>query len=484
MLARFCLMIIGLFGFGYISNAQLQPLYTYQQLSDVYYAAQKDSLKKAWDCPDIYPTRATQKKFREIWDDRTDFIVTAIEQQNYVYEPEVYNYLLGIVNQITAANPQLLTQKPFLLLDRSSSPNAYALGGNLLAINLGLVHFSRSREELALAIAHELSHNILNHPENAMKERAEWLTSEDYKNSLKDVLSSKYGRFSRLKKILEGFSFSRSKHQRYHENDADSLAIILLKNSHISFNPAYFLHLDSADIQYKQPLNKPLEEYFSTYRLTANKDWMEIRSKGLSTRKYNFTDTTGIEDSLKTHPDCVERYKATLALGDEKATVTPIPPNVYAKATKMLIWNMFDDMKLTASLYRILQEKDKGNKDEWYDFMLYNIFAGLYYNDKELHRFNAIGVTPKEYISQDYYQLQTMLEKMPAENILQYCTTLQNAGFWASRAGDEKNLQLFISSLSADSNNPDKARRNAAADYINNNATSRYCEFASQFKKN
>lgn len=484
MLARVCLSIICLCSICLVSSAQLQPLYTYQELSDVYYAHQKDSLKKAWDCPDIYPTKATQKKFREIWDERTDFITAAIEKQNYVYEPDVYNYLQGIVNQITKANPGLFTQSPLLLLDRSASPNAYAAGGNILAVNLGLVHFSQSREELALAIAHELSHNILSHPENAMKERAEWLTSDEYKNSLKDVLSSRYGRYSRLKQIIENYSFSRSKHQRYHESDADSLAIILLKNSHIAFNAEYFLHLDSADIQYRQPLNKPLTDYFTAYGLTANTDWMQIHSRGLSTKKYSFTDTTGIEDSLKTHPDCEERYKATLAYSDKNFSATAIPANVYNKATKMLIWNMFDDMRLTACLYRIMQEKDKGNKDEWYDFMTYNIFAGLYYNDRELHRFNAIGITPKEYISKDYYQLQTMLEQMPSENLKQYCSTLQNAGFWASRSTDEKDLKNFITGLSAESPNPDKARRNSAADFINNNSTSMYCEFAGQFKKN
>ncbi len=484
MFARVCLIIIYLSSICLNSIAQLHPLYTYQQLSDVYYSHEKDSLKKAWQCPDIYPAKATQKKFREIWDDRTDFIITAIEKQNYVYEADVYNYLLGIVNQIAVANPGLFAQQPLLLLDRSASPNAYATGGNILAVNLGLVHFSQSREELALAIAHELSHNILNHPENAMKERAEWLSSDEYKNSLKNVLNSKYGRFSRLKEILENYSFSRSRHQRYHESDADSLAIILLKNCHIGFNAEYFLHLDSADIQYRQPLQKPLADYFTAYGLTANTDWMQVHSKGLSTKKYSFSDTSGIDDSLKTHPDCEERYKATLAGSDKNATVTPIPANVYNKATKMLIWNMFDDMQLTTCLYRILQEKDKGNKDEWYDFMMYNIFAGLYYNDKELHRFNAIGIIPKEYISKDYYQLQTMLEQMPAENLQQYCATLQNAGFWASCTTDEKDLKKFITGLAAESSNADKARRNSANDFINNNSTSMYCEFAAQFKKN
>jgi len=111
---RIFLVFIFLSAFGFISHSQQYPLYTYQQLSDVYYARQKDSLKKNWECPDVFPTKATQKKLRELWDDRTNFITAAIASQNYVYEPAVYNYLLGILQQITAANPTMFSGTPML----------------------------------------------------------------------------------------------------------------------------------------------------------------------------------------------------------------------------------------------------------------------------------------------------------------------------------------------------------------------------------
>ncbi len=53
------------------------------------------------------------------------------------------------------------------------------------------------------------------------------VTSTEYKNSLNAVLNSKYERLTHLKKVYEGFSFSRSKHNRYHEGDADSLAMLI-----------------------------------------------------------------------------------------------------------------------------------------------------------------------------------------------------------------------------------------------------------------
>jgi predicted Zn-dependent protease len=146
--------ILFLFSF-FLLNAQTNRLYTYQQLSRTFYAKQKDSLKKAWQCPEIYKNKATQKKYEEIWDLRTDFITSAIENQNYVYEPEVSNYIENIIDQIAKANTQLISSKPFLLVDRSSAVNAYALGNNIIIVNLGLIDFAKSREEIAFAIAHE-----------------------------------------------------------------------------------------------------------------------------------------------------------------------------------------------------------------------------------------------------------------------------------------------------------------------------------------
>ena len=139
------------------AQAQNSYLYNYQQLSHLYYSSQRDSIKKAWICPSAFSNKATQKKYKEIWDSRTDFLLDAIASHNFVRDEQVYNYIDGIVTQIAKANKNLVLVKPLLLIDRSESVNAYALGGNVVSVNLGLISFSQSREELALAIAHELS---------------------------------------------------------------------------------------------------------------------------------------------------------------------------------------------------------------------------------------------------------------------------------------------------------------------------------------
>jgi len=463
--------------------AQTKSLYSYQELSHVFYANQKDSLKRSWVCPGEYKEKATQKKYKEIWDERTDFITKAITNDDYVHDKDICNYIGEIITQIAQANKQMLPVKPFLLLDRSSSVNAYSIGGNIIAVNLGLISFAQSREEMALIIAHELSHNILHHAENAMRERAQWFTSEDYKKSLNAVLDSKYERLSRLNKVLENYSFGRSRHQRYHESEADSLAIVLLKRSNIAFNARAFLRLDSADILYRQPLKAPLKNYFAPYQVVFEDAWTQRRSKGLSTRSYNFRDTTSIEDSVKTHPDCIDRYARTKSYSTPGMKETPIPAYLKDKVNKMLVWNLYTNMNLTPCLYRILLEKDRGNTDEWYDFMVSNIFAALYYSDKEMHRFNAIGIVPKEYISKNYYELQTLFEQIPREQLEQACKTFQNEGFWKNRSPDEKALKTLLYTLALDPDNSDKNRIKAAKAFATANSASMYCELADNFDK-
>ena len=479
----FSLLLLLLTVVSHTSRSQTNELYSYQELSHLFYQKQKDSLKKEWTCPTRYKEKETQKKYKEIWDERTNFFLGAIADDDYVYDKEICDYLGGIYNEIAKANKTYLPVQTMLLLDRSPSVNAYAIGNNVVAINLGLIFFARSREEIALTLAHEMSHNILQHAENSMRKRAEWLTSEEYKQSLEDVLDSRYERLTRLKKIFENYSFNRSKHQRYRESDADSLAIILLKNAHMAFDPAFFLRLDSADMVYREPLKQPIKNYFSSYNVAIEDAWLKKRSKGLSTRNYNFQETVTLQDSLKTHPDCIERYNNTKSAATPDQKITPVPAHIREKADKMMIWNMYCNMHLAPCLYRVLMEKDNGNKDPWYDFMLHNIMLELFHADKELHRFSAIGVTQKEYISKDYYELQTMLEQIPRDALEKSCQQLQSAAFWAGMPQPENGLKSLLNVLTANAENPDNAGVKAAKEFVSSYSSSLYCEYAKEIEK-
>jgi hypothetical protein len=480
-LNRLLSIVVLLFSFHLLATAQFNAGYEFQQLSHLYYKKTKDSLKKAWDCPNVLPTKEAQKIFKETYDGRTLFLSNAIDARAFVYDPEIGKYLADLVKEIGKASPDLILSNPLILIDRSASVNAYALGDNIIAVNLGLITFLQTREELALVLAHELAHNAKKHSYHAMYDRAEWLSSEEYKSSLNSVLDSKYERYTRLKSIVDNVKFDRSRHQRYNESDADSMAIAALRKSDLGFEPGFFLRLDSADLIYQTPLSKPIVDFFYASGVSFDSSWTKSRSKGLSVKAYNFSENKTIADSLKTHPDCIERYNKFKDLAKPVA-LHPIPAQLKERANKMLIWNIFDDRRLTACIYRVLLEKDKGSTDPWYDFMLFNSFALLNYLDQKLERFQGIAVKPKEYISADYFKLQTALEQIPRDKLKELTLQLGKAPFRSKLSAQENALMTLVSTLALTEGVDDKQKALALKQFNSDYPNSMYREFSEFFQ--
>ncbi len=460
---------------------QINPIYSFQNLSAIYYKSQADSLKNNIKAPNKY-NKSTQKKYEEIWNERIENIYKGLSSNNYVYSPEINNYLSGIIDEITRKNSQFIEPNILVLLDRNANINAYTSGLNIISVNAGLLEFVNSREELAFILAHELAHNYLRHIDNAIEKSAEWLSSNEYAASLKDIHNAKYEKFSLLKKMAQTYSFDRKKHSRLNESQADSFAVVLLKNANIPFDAKWLLRLDSADAHYKKQLKNDIPVYFQQYGININENWLIKKTKGLSTRNYNFQDSTAIsiQDSLKTHPDCVKRYEETQKWSNANYKTTEIPTSIVKEAKKIIIFDLFNDLNLTACMYRLFLDKDDGYTDVWYDFMLHDIFFGLWYATNDLNRFNAIKIKPKEYISKSYYHLQTMLEQISLEEIEKIYTNLSNSKFWEQLPNDARDVRTLMQSIY--SAKKQKAISSASKEYIANYPTSIYCEFANNLK--
>ena len=420
--------------------SQVSLAYSYKELSGNYYAEQQNLLKKAKPDATALTDKKAQKKYLELSEDQRKAIINGFEENNFVYQKDICNYLAEIASTFQKHNASLFKETPLVLLDRSDVVNAYAVGNNIVVINLGLFLFVQSREELALIIAHELAHNILRHAENSLKETAMRLSSDDYKESLDAVLDSKYERLSRLKKIIISYSANRSRHSRYHETSADSLAVILLKKSGIKFDASFFLRLDSVQSISRQVLQKPVKHFFEQYGLGFDDSWLK-QAKGLSSKNYQFKDTAQLDDdSLKTHPDCVLRYEKTKALTDNNISLKPVPDKLKEIGRKIILWNKIASQELTPALYYIFMEKEKGNTDVWYDLMANAVFSVLNHADKDLNRFNAVGSRQKENVATTYYDLQMALTRMNRASLEKNCAIFQQHDYSRSLQPYEKQL--------------------------------------------
>ena len=191
-----------------------------------------------------------------------------------------------------------------------------------------------------------------------MRERAELVTSDDYKQSLNNVLSSKYERYSRLIKVAESFSFDRTRHSRYSEKEADSLAITLITNSNISFDASCFLNLDTMNNSDEWELQKNIKEHLKDLKIIFDENWFVKKSKGLSNVNHNFVDTSSKNDSLKTHPDCKLRYAQNTGRNSKTIKKTDIPKNVHDAAFEIAIMDTYFNKNLTRCFYKLIQEKE------------------------------------------------------------------------------------------------------------------------------
>lgn len=454
--------------------------YKYSQLSSIQYKNYRDSLKKYWECPNVFKNKSTQKEYESYWSERSGSLTKAIDNNDFIKDSILYPYLFQLTTELTKASPDLFPYPVFLLLDRSNIPNAYAIGEHIIAINAGLVMAAKSKEELSFYIAHELSHDLLRHTDNSMQQRAELVTSDDYKASLKNVLSSKYERYTRLKKIFESHSFDRRRHSRYNESEADSMAIVLMEKAGIPFDATFFLNLDTADNIYKQNLRMPATKHMEQMGLTWVVPSTSIK-KGLSGKTISFKDTASNSDSLKTHPDCTERYQKTLSKNSKISNKTALPNKVYTQATYIAMVDMFINRNICHGMYRILQSKEMLSSQLPYDFLLDINMKSLLYASKQMDRFNTLRIQRKQDVCTTYFDFQELLSKIPETELENYCAKRKKMtqNYSKEQIAFLDYLEMLLSA--SVSSEFQKSIRKVAAEYKVNFPESPYIEHMTDF---
>lgn len=406
-----------------IFSQNVQSYYKYEQLSNIYYKNYRDSIKKNWKCPIVFKNKSAQKEYEIAWESRKERIISEINNNSYIHDEVVYNYIANIFNELVSANKDLISHSPQFFIDRSEVANAYAFGEHIIVVNLGLILRSNSREEIALYLAHELAHDVLKHSDNSMRNRAELISSDEYKESLKDILSSKYERFSKLKKVMEGYTFDRTRHSRYNESEADSLGILILSKTKLDFDASNFLNLDTMDKKYKRELKTSVKEHFNALGISTNDQWYVKKSKGLSNSSFNIKDSLfSNEDSLKTHPDCAIRFEKNKSLSKSTPSKTEIPKEVRDAAFQIAIFGMIVDNNLCKATYSLFLEKEANPEVKNYEQRMGDILNSLVFASKKMSRFNALRIQKKSKISDSYYQLQNLLEQMPEPDLNLICS--------------------------------------------------------------
>lgn len=227
----------------------------------------------------------------------------------FIQAPFYEEHINALFNQIVKKNPQhknLASTR--ILLSFAESPNASAIGNGFVIINLPLLANLNMEDELAFILCHELAHNLLEHPQEGLVDYARTKSSREIKKQTREIEKKKYNKGENASGLFRKIIYSNRKRHRAIEFQADSLGFVLYKNAFAGRESTAlksFSTLDEMDKESDSLQLKDYEKLFSSAKQPFKKEWIE--SDEISNYKYDKALKFWQIDSLKTHPDCVDR---------------------------------------------------------------------------------------------------------------------------------------------------------------------------------
>lgn len=345
--------------------------------------------------PIMYSDKKEQKTFSEIIKEQNETILYDFENDHLVDDTALLNQCNYILNKIKNSNSNFNFDSISLYINRSSIANACCFGEGTLYINLGLFLWIDNDDELAFVIAHELSHQFLKHYEDKIKKNIALISSDDFKKEMKAITKAKDGRYMRYKNLMKDLTAQSTTHSRYKENEADSLAVILITNAGYNSTVAapILLKLDHVEDLFTANNFYDVKNIFETavgdsFVFKTNKKY-----NGLSTLSVTMSADKDV-DSLKTHPDCVVRYKQVTNSKNIVETECCKAINTNLKNTKEralieIIRYQYEKGNLTLCVHFCLFAMQNGFVDPFYNYMISLSFSKMYEADKTLEKFSV-----------------------------------------------------------------------------------------------
>lgn len=200
------------------------------------------------------------KIFREYYKIRLEYMNYLTDSESFVFDNTMYPKLNEILENIKELNPEYqLSNANRVLVGNSLVPNAVCYGNEVLVVYLGLLALCENESQLAFVIAHELSHQILDHVDNTLRARIAHRESRELLEKKKEYKKAEdYNKSSIANEYNLEHGFKVRAESRKKESQADSLAYVLLENTSYNNNEAIrFLRiLDNSDQEkYKIALN-------------------------------------------------------------------------------------------------------------------------------------------------------------------------------------------------------------------------------------
>jgi hypothetical protein len=307
---------------------------------------------------------------------------------------ELYEYIVGIRNQIVQANPEIGADLKVFVV-RDLTPNAFTVGDNIVYINLGLLYRLRNNEELIYILCHEIAHNTLKHSKISQEKYVDEIQNDSLTSELKRRMNKKYGNVSALNELMIPWLLSSQEFSRNNEFAADSLGMIYYTKMGLDPEMALstFLMLEDADHERDTSwVGSDQWARLSSCQHSCHK--MNNSYKGSSINRTGLVKDETYKDLLRSHPFEEERFDKlekdfSLTFKDQFHTDTFLLWKYYVE--NEMIHNSFLDENLGRTIFYILQNDSVHLDNEYANRLLSLSFAILGYEKSRRREGNWMG---------------------------------------------------------------------------------------------
>ena len=364
-----------------------------------------------------------KKVYKGIYDDIFESIGSMWKSSRVVTEPKSYTYLNDIVKKIVSVNQELQSLDLRIVFTRDWWPNAACMADGSIVFNGGLMVYLQNEAELAFILCHEIAHYYLQHNSKAIKKYVETVTSKEYQSELKRLARQEYGANKELEVLAKTTAFNSRRHSRDNESEADRYAYIFLKKTGYDANgiktALELLNKIDDSLLYK-PISVSQVFNFTDYAF-KNK-WVNKESAIFS----SMDDRSGLskkeKDSLKTHPDCLQRIeklkdsiiqnKAGEGFIVNEKMFTQLKTDFFAEFTE----ECYQQELLSRNLYYSLQLLQDENKKRLGIYSIVRCLNDIYEAQKIKKLGNKIDSEDASYAA-SYNELLRLLARIRLEEL-------------------------------------------------------------------
>ena len=249
---------------------------------------------------------ATKREMLRIYEQSQGKVIELIENKKLLFESSFQNYVDSLYNNLKASNPILQKENVKLFISKNTSPNAISVGDGSIFLNIGLFSFLENGHQLQSVIAHEVSHQLLQHTNKNIEKRANINANVLSNKSLtsRSIRTEKYNRGAQSFNLLKNLLYEVGETRRQQEIEADSLGYILYRNS----NHHKIEYVNSLTTIKKYDSIPSIEidstVYFKVFNLPNQKfknSW--LNHEDFKSYNYDLYTSKMDSDSLKEHPD-------------------------------------------------------------------------------------------------------------------------------------------------------------------------------------